>query len=255
MAINFFCSTCGAQIAGPSYLAGKWMKCAACNAQTLVPAHLPPSPKPALVLSISAPPPYFSGVVLPALAPLIDFLKRKRFLRDPIIIGCVAVNALILLPFLGLLAYRGTRGPSDQAPARKLAQPFAPYRITMGKLSADQIAEWKEKNAEAAAARAPLADLSESPEHPTPGDAPDARNDSPSASQKTAPDSTPSLDGALAERERRGTIAPSPQRVDRPSTSSSLGTTPTGIPLHMGPRGGIYHYSKSGKKVYERRRR
>jgi hypothetical protein len=41
----------------------------------------------------------------------------------------------------------------------------------------------------------------------------------------------------------------------RNSTSSSLGTTPTGIPLHMGPRGGIYHYSKSGKKVYERKRK
>jgi hypothetical protein len=33
------------------------------------------------------------------------------------------------------------------------------------------------------------------------------------------------------------------------------GTTATGIPLHMGPRGGIYHYSASGRKVYERKRR
>ena len=30
--------------------------------------------------------------------------------------------------------------------------------------------------------------------------------------------------------------------------------TATGIPIHTGPRGGRYHYSKSGKKVYEKRR-
>jgi endonuclease YncB( thermonuclease family) len=31
-------------------------------------------------------------------------------------------------------------------------------------------------------------------------------------------------------------------------------TTPTGKAIYVGPRGGRYHYSKSGKKVYERRR-
>jgi hypothetical protein len=36
--------------------------------------------------------------------------------------------------------------------------------------------------------------------------------------------------------------------------SSSLGSTATGIPLHMGPRGGIYHYSKNGNKVYQRKK-
>ena len=38
------------------------------------------------------------------------------------------------------------------------------------------------------------------------------------------------------------------------TSSSGPGTTATGIPLHVGPRGGIYHYSKSGKKVYEKRK-
>lgn len=33
---------------------------------------------------------------------------------------------------------------------------------------------------------------------------------------------------------------------------AGLGTTPTGIPLHMGPRGGIFHYSASGNKVYQK---
>jgi endonuclease G len=32
------------------------------------------------------------------------------------------------------------------------------------------------------------------------------------------------------------------------------GTTPTGIPSYTGPRGGIYHYSKSGKKVYSKKK-
>jgi hypothetical protein len=39
------------------------------------------------------------------------------------------------------------------------------------------------------------------------------------------------------------------------SGSSSLGTTPTGLQLHMGPRGGIFHYSKNGNKVYQRRKK
>jgi hypothetical protein len=31
---------------------------------------------------------------------------------------------------------------------------------------------------------------------------------------------------------------------------SNIGYTPTGIPMHMGPRGGIYHISSGGNKVY-----
>jgi hypothetical protein len=37
-------------------------------------------------------------------------------------------------------------------------------------------------------------------------------------------------------------------------SASNIGTTPTGIPLHMGPRGGIFHYSASGNKVYHSRK-
>ncbi len=39
------------------------------------------------------------------------------------------------------------------------------------------------------------------------------------------------------------------------SPETSAGSTANGIPLHVGPRGGVYHYSTSGKKVYERKRR
>jgi hypothetical protein len=38
------------------------------------------------------------------------------------------------------------------------------------------------------------------------------------------------------------------------SGGGSVGSTATGLPLYVGPRGGIYHYSKSGKKVYQRKK-
>jgi hypothetical protein len=37
-----------------------------------------------------------------------------------------------------------------------------------------------------------------------------------------------------------------------PTGGTPNGTTAAGIPTYVGPRGGVYHYSKSGKKVYER---
>ncbi|MDP1675675.1 MAG: hypothetical protein Q8L88_02325 [Bacteroidota bacterium] len=36
---------------------------------------------------------------------------------------------------------------------------------------------------------------------------------------------------------------------------TSIGSTATGKTLYQGPRGGVYHYSKSGKKVYQRKKR
>jgi micrococcal nuclease len=45
------------------------------------------------------------------------------------------------------------------------------------------------------------------------------------------------------------------QSVDRnPNNETVTGHTATGIPTYTGPRGGHYHYSKSGKKVYERKK-
>jgi hypothetical protein len=40
-----------------------------------------------------------------------------------------------------------------------------------------------------------------------------------------------------------------------PSSDVPVGITPTGKTIYEGPRGGLYHYSKSGKKVYERKRK
>ena len=45
---------------------------------------------------------------------------------------------------------------------------------------------------------------------------------------------------------------PAPVANRAPSGDTPYGTTATGIPTYVGPRGGVYHYSKSGKKVYSR---
>ena len=42
--------------------------------------------------------------------------------------------------------------------------------------------------------------------------------------------------------------------VNPKKTEKQTGTTPTGIPQYTGPRGGTYHYSKSGKKVYSKKK-
>ena len=53
--------------------------------------------------------------------------------------------------------------------------------------------------------------------------------------------------------------APVQAEVTEPKASESVGnvtedTTPTGKKIYVGPRGGRYHYSASGKKVYERKK-
>ena len=79
------------------------------------------------------------------------------------------------------------------------------------------------------------------------------------ADDRTQVTSTPEQSPSVASTESSSNAAPSPapETVDKapPSSSTSLGTTATGIPLHMGPRGGVYHYSKSGNKVYQRKKR
>lgn len=42
--------------------------------------------------------------------------------------------------------------------------------------------------------------------------------------------------------------------IDR-SNEKAVGQTPTGLTIYEGPRGGKYHYSKSGNKVYERKKK
>jgi hypothetical protein len=39
-----------------------------------------------------------------------------------------------------------------------------------------------------------------------------------------------------------------------PTSEAAFGTTAAGNPTFVGPRGGIYHYSASGNKVYQRKR-
>lgn len=70
------------------------------------------------------------------------------------------------------------------------------------------------------------------------------------------PDTVPTVRGAARTEARTYARfdAPAPSTfIDQ--TASDIGRTPTGIPLHMGPRGGVYHFSKSGRKVYHSRKK
>jgi hypothetical protein len=77
-------------------------------------------------------------------------------------------------------------------------------------------------------------------EAPVPATAPAARAEAETeeAPQRTTPRAT-SLTSAGTAR--------TPMAAGSP-----YGYTATGIPTHEGPRGGIYHYSKNGNKVYEK---
>jgi endonuclease YncB( thermonuclease family) len=74
----------------------------------------------------------------------------------------------------------------------------------------------------------------------------------PEPKEKQASTSTPAESRAIVSMPKTS----APATVDRnPNGEQSTGQTATGIPTYTGPRGGQYHYSKSGKKVYERRKR
>jgi len=64
----------------------------------------------------------------------------------------------------------------------------------------------------------------------------------PASSTRSEPNATP--------QERP---SPPPVANRAPSGDTPSGTTATGIPTYVGPRWGVYHYSASGKKVYQRR--
>jgi hypothetical protein len=68
----------------------------------------------------------------------------------------------------------------------------------------------------------------------------------PKAADKKTTTSTPRRTTVLKPKADSGT-------VDRnPYGETVTGQTATGIPTYTGPRGGTYHYSKSGNKVYSR---
>jgi hypothetical protein len=67
------------------------------------------------------------------------------------------------------------------------------------------------------------------------------------------PPPSPRAESATRTTEETGTVSSAP---DQPKPREApYGTTVTGIPTYVGPRGGVYHYSPSGRKVYERRRK
>lgn len=62
----------------------------------------------------------------------------------------------------------------------------------------------------------------------------------------------PTLTEKKGTPDEKSKVKKEPSKEDN---QQSVGTTPTGKTIYEGPRGGKYHYSKSGKKVYERKKK
>ena len=64
--------------------------------------------------------------------------------------------------------------------------------------------------------------------------------------------------GVSPDPDRAVVATPSPEPPQQSGAVTGTGTSQTtasGQPIYVGPRGGRYHYSPSGKKVYERHRK
>jgi hypothetical protein len=83
----------------------------------------------------------------------------------------------------------------------------------------------------------------------------------PAVAQETSPaaDAQPGTIGSSAAVDQVSATVPPRSPQDSPTpriTGTPSGdTTATGKTIYVGPRGGLYHYSASGRKVYERHRR
>ena len=67
----------------------------------------------------------------------------------------------------------------------------------------------------------------------------------------------PTISTTAAADAAHADVAATSATADAPATteSSTAASTTTGKTVHTGPRGGQYHYSASGKKVYERKKK
>lgn len=82
-----------------------------------------------------------------------------------------------------------------------------------------------------------------------------ARVASPRTARTTARKSySASGTGNSSRSETTASTAP-PTQPTPPTQDAAAGTTATGIPLHVGPRGGVYHISKGGNKVYHSKKK
>jgi len=176
--------------------------------------------------------------------------------------GFAAVGAM--LGFAISLPFVLNASPADPAPLlQRIAEPSRPVAQPPSLKPALQVAQ------SPAQAVTQTLELSSTPVQQAAADqhSPDqhAAEHQPAPDQDDAHDrtqvaSTPEQSPPASQQDtRRGVaaIAPSSGRSEDAVRSSDTphGTTATGIPLHVGPRGGVYHYSKSGNKVYERKRR
>jgi hypothetical protein len=154
--------------------------------------------------------------------------QPSRFRPMPIVWGCVAVVGLA-----GLIA--SSVGTSKPAPSPSVTPP-ATLAILPPAVPA---------TSHTVTVAAPVMIT------PAPTVAPE-----PVTTTQAPPDADSGSTGIVAGRSAgpaRSSTYSSP--TPRITGSPSADTTVTGNPIYVGPRGGQYHYSASGRKVYERHRR
>lgn len=99
--------------------------------------------------------------------------------------------------------------------------------------------------------RHPVAKAGANPEPQTAADKPTIK---PSTKPNTVASSKPKST-TQTKTPKKQDPDPEPDTVDRnPNGEAVTGHTPTGIPTFTGPRGGVYHYSKNGNKVYSKKK-
>ena len=69
---------------------------------------------------------------------------------------------------------------------------------------------------------------------------------------KTRVDSLKTIQSKSLSQDPSSNAHPLQVRAEDGDDSTIIGYTATGLPIHEGPKGGHYHWSKNGKKVYEK---
>jgi hypothetical protein len=129
-----------------------------------------------------------------------------------------------------------------QKPEIPAAQPAPGRRAVAAQPVAPVVAIEKDDAIPVAVSRPALSVPAPTPVLPLIAESPSSRYRSQSSVREDAPVTTYQPD----DRSRTGSSSYTP---------SDAGRTPTGLQKYVGPRGGVFHYSKNGNKVYHSRKK
>jgi hypothetical protein len=178
---------------------------------------------------------------------------KRPFWKDPVFVVGAAFNAMILIPFFAYLVLCHVMAQTDRAvserPVVAQKQPISSLQPPLNVPVAPPAQTLLASATDAGAAASPAA-----PAGPAKAVSPE-----PGPQAQPAPverGAVPLADPGAAQNDIASARVPaSSVGSATPRSETPYGHTATEIPTYMGPRGGVYHYSKSGKKVYERKRR